>query len=406
MAATTRQAARMPGFWVRRTLILLLSPVGLLLISVTRLLIISDYNTTTATTIASSGGYVSTLLGTVIPLVPIFLPYLAVLLLAFRRFVLSGLTFGAAILVTPTRLGGPEAVNALEADWHHLVALYHSNFLATIVILLALLLIDLSAFRLTFGRLGFTTIVLALTASAFLLPYVLYVYPYPHTSSYYELFMRQPWLPAERIITTPGHSVVGYVLTEDSNWMVVLQDSTRTIKYIPAGDVTSRTVCQANPENKKIPVAPLLPLLHTRPATLRSCAAGGSQDESGLQTLEWASTDVTTSSSSFSLVHGFREFNVCASGPVLISLSVELHGAPAGFRVVIDQRQLMEPGPVRFVPLGRHDTFSFVFVENLRPINGIDLHSFEVEWRSPYGTATNMERGTVAVQYESSSQNC
>jgi hypothetical protein len=84
--------------------VVLLSPIGLLLISATRLLIISDYNTTTATTIAASGGYVDTVLGTVMPLVPIFLPYLALALLLFKRFILSALAFGAALLVSPTRL--------------------------------------------------------------------------------------------------------------------------------------------------------------------------------------------------------------------------------------------------------------------------------------------------------------
>ena len=54
----------------RRSIALILSPVGLLLISAGRLIIVSNFNTTTAVTIASSGGFVNTLLGTVIPLVP------------------------------------------------------------------------------------------------------------------------------------------------------------------------------------------------------------------------------------------------------------------------------------------------------------------------------------------------
>jgi len=60
----------------RRSIALILSPAGLLLISAGRLLIVANFNTTTAVTIASSGGFVNTLLGTVIPLVPglCFLP--------------------------------------------------------------------------------------------------------------------------------------------------------------------------------------------------------------------------------------------------------------------------------------------------------------------------------------------
>jgi hypothetical protein len=53
--------------WLRA---LLLSPVVLLFISATRLILVSNYDTTTATTIATSGGFVATLLGTVVPLLP------------------------------------------------------------------------------------------------------------------------------------------------------------------------------------------------------------------------------------------------------------------------------------------------------------------------------------------------
>src|SRR5260370_28045296 len=66
------------------TIAFIVSPVGLLLISVVRLLIVSDYNPVTASAIVSSGGFFDTLLGTIIPLVPIFIPYLALLLLFFN----------------------------------------------------------------------------------------------------------------------------------------------------------------------------------------------------------------------------------------------------------------------------------------------------------------------------------
>src|SRR5215469_8005495 len=101
MPATEPENRPKGGGMLRRNIALLLSPVGLLLISVTRLMIVADYNPTTATTIASSGGYVNTILGTVVPLVPLFLPYLAVVLLLLRRFVLGFLAFGAALLISP-----------------------------------------------------------------------------------------------------------------------------------------------------------------------------------------------------------------------------------------------------------------------------------------------------------------
>ena len=86
----------------RRAVALLLSPLGLVIISVGRLLIISDYNTTTATAVASSTGYVNTLLGTLIPLVPAFIPYIALLLLLLRQFVLSIIAFAFTAFIAPT----------------------------------------------------------------------------------------------------------------------------------------------------------------------------------------------------------------------------------------------------------------------------------------------------------------
>ena len=70
----------------RQTIALILSPIGVVLISATRLIVVSDYKTTTAVAIASSGGYVNTLVGSIIPLIPVFAPYVALTLLLFKRF--------------------------------------------------------------------------------------------------------------------------------------------------------------------------------------------------------------------------------------------------------------------------------------------------------------------------------
>ncbi len=104
----------------RRTIALILSPVGLLLLSAARLLIVANYNTTTAVTIASSGGYINTLLGSIIPLLPVFAPYVALLLLLFRRFLLSIITFVFAAFITPSPISLHEAASLAAADLHHL----------------------------------------------------------------------------------------------------------------------------------------------------------------------------------------------------------------------------------------------------------------------------------------------
>jgi uncharacterized membrane protein YkgB len=122
----------------RRSIALILSPVGLLLISAGRLLIVANFNTTTAATIASSGGFVNTLLGTVIPLVPAFMPYLALLLLLFRRFLLSIMTFIFAAFISPTSLTLAQGLGLAREDWARTVGVAANHRVIVLVILLAI----------------------------------------------------------------------------------------------------------------------------------------------------------------------------------------------------------------------------------------------------------------------------
>jgi hypothetical protein len=123
----------------RNSIALILSPVGLLLISAGRLIIVANFNTTTAVTIASSGGFVNTLLGTVIPLVPIFIPYLALLLLLFRRFLLSVITFIFAAFISPTSITLGAGLRLAEADWSRTAAVAANYRIISIVAVLAVL---------------------------------------------------------------------------------------------------------------------------------------------------------------------------------------------------------------------------------------------------------------------------
>jgi hypothetical protein len=77
----------------RGLMTLALSPFIILLASGTRLILISNYDTTTATTMAASGSLGETLLGTVIPLLPPFLPHF-LLSSPFSPVVVSGFRSG------------------------------------------------------------------------------------------------------------------------------------------------------------------------------------------------------------------------------------------------------------------------------------------------------------------------
>src|SRR5579864_1703751 len=159
----------------RRSIALILSPVGLLLISAGRLIIVANFNTTTAVTIASSGGFVNTLLGTVIPLVPVFIPYLALLLLLFRHFLLSIMTFTFAAFISPTSIKFAEGLGFAKADWNRTVAVFVSYRTITIIIVLAVL-VALWIYNRSFVE-GLSVVVVIVTALTLLI-----AIPYAHLS--------------------------------------------------------------------------------------------------------------------------------------------------------------------------------------------------------------------------------
>jgi hypothetical protein len=125
----------------KRSIALILSPIGLLLISAGGLIIVSNYNTTTAVTIASSGGYINTLLGSVIPLVAIFAPYLALLLLLLKHFLLSLMVFAFAAFITPSPISMPEVLSLAKADWHQFTQLVVSILGHQQILYLALIVV-------------------------------------------------------------------------------------------------------------------------------------------------------------------------------------------------------------------------------------------------------------------------
>lgn len=237
------------------TIALLLSPAGLLFIGVTRLLIISDYNPVTASAIVSSGGYVDTLLGTLIPLVPIILPYLALTFLFFNRVIPGILALLATAFISPTTMSRSALASLAGKDWHqvfhtHVIILFVMGVLAAVVFVL--LLLELAGLNFSiFMR------IIATIACIALIPTVALLYPLPFSNTYYAQLVRQPWLPAETITLTSGQQLVGYILSDDGTWIEVLTNDTRTIHYYLATDVAGRQVCQIG---QAPPMHPLITL--------------------------------------------------------------------------------------------------------------------------------------------------
>lgn len=240
------------------TVALLLSPVGLLLISATRLLIISNYNSVTAMAIASSQGYVNTLFGTIIPMVPIFMPYLACLLLFSNRVIAGMLAILATALISPSSMSRSEVLMTAKNNWHWIFAATGAR--ETLLIIMAipfgcLLLVELVGFNfIIFIR------TLGTVASLALITMVVRPYPLPVHYSVYVSPITQPWLPAEIITLTSRQEVIGYELSSDGYWLEVLMADSREIRHYRTNDILKREICQMNRPGLNRPLITLMPV--------------------------------------------------------------------------------------------------------------------------------------------------
>lgn len=253
------------------TIALLISPIGLVIISVTRLLIVSDYNTVTASAIVSSGGYVDALLGTIIPVVPFVLPYLVLVLLFFNRVILAVLTVLATALVSPLAVDRATTENVADKDWHEILGA--PVFIDIIMVFLALLVTILLLAVMLVMRFSNFARTVATIACIMLIPFISQVYAFPVGASYYADLIRQPWLPAETITFTSGQSVVGYVLADDGSTLTVLLDRNRAVSYYPDSTVAERQVCEIGQAGRTRPLIAILPA-GSRPASTPPCRPG------------------------------------------------------------------------------------------------------------------------------------
>ena len=237
------------------TIALLLSPVGIILFAVMRLLIICNYHIATALAVASSGGYVNTLLGTVLPMVPVLLPYLALMLLFFNRVILGALAAVATLLISPTAVNKSVLLEFVRRHWRDVTSGWLSIPIGILAVIVTLLLLaQLTSFGLSrFSR------SLATVSCILLVPVVLLLYPPPSGNSYYAHLIRQPWLPAEFITLSSGVSVTGYIISEDQDWVTVLTNENRQVYYYHSDQIAKRAVCQSEKTPAESPLISLTP---------------------------------------------------------------------------------------------------------------------------------------------------
>jgi hypothetical protein len=67
----------------------------------------------------------------------------------------------------------------------------------------------------------------------------------------------RPWLPAETVmLANPSSRIVGYTLSSDGTWTVILKESDRRLQIVRTSEVTSRVPCRVGPDLGR----PLIPL--------------------------------------------------------------------------------------------------------------------------------------------------
>ncbi|SCL29874.1 hypothetical protein GA0070624_3967 [Micromonospora rhizosphaerae] len=274
---------------------LIASPIVILLATGTRLILIANYDTATATSIASANGAANTILGTVIPLLPAFFPLLFLALVLYRKALAALLTGVAMMLVSPAYSSFTAALHtgsrrflvivtapAHYFDWvaeneRHLrsfpamwqaltdgvesprdLLLVAADWrVQTLFYALGAVVLAHNAGRrwrharedrsFSWTGIKFRLLPLGMAFTAlFVLAFVDQIYQPPSKPRVVAEILRQPWVPPEKLTLTNGAWRVGYTLSYKDGWHVLLEEESRTIIYIRATDVKSRTVCSVS----------------------------------------------------------------------------------------------------------------------------------------------------------------
>lgn len=204
-----------------------------------------------------------TLLGTVIPLLPFFLPAVAAALAIFRMWLLAAFTAFAAVIISPAyatvSAGWSEAyssmksatISVLNGRW---LDLWTESRTVVICVLVATFALLWDAINRKFSKIAtpFYAITVAGVCTLAVV-FVQTVYRVPFDGTTVSEIVRRPWLPIEKIDAKPAETYVGYIVATEGGWHTVLKDSDRTILYIRRGDISSRQVCRAGPPPLMVP---------------------------------------------------------------------------------------------------------------------------------------------------------
>jgi hypothetical protein len=116
------------------------------------------------------------------------------------------------------------------------------------------------------------------------------------------------------------------------------------------------------------------------------------------QRAKFRKTTITTSGTAWHNVP-VLVVNICAINEISATLSVNLTGSRARFRIVGEQGNVIQPGAAEFAPNGV-ESFSYTFVTSVGTFEADDRHTLQVQWRSVTGAAVSLRRGELNVLYE------
>ncbi|PSK88738.1 hypothetical protein CLV63_12924 [Murinocardiopsis flavida] len=293
-----------PRVMTRSVKALAASPLIILIASAARLIFISNYDTTVATSIAAAGGVTGTLVGTIVPLLPPYLPVFTLILALFRRWVSFWIFLGATAILSPayasTTEGSREAGKQLVILWRDIYLLWNSQGLddyrwyftstfssaTTAAPLLYFVLWSILSFFFAYHAPKFNSetaairfflaiprllvgIVVAYFAT-FSVFFVQHVFRVPFNEEHLSEVIRAPWVPAEELELKSGETRVGYTISNRDGWFLVLNESDRTIEYIKSGNVKSRNICHPEVSSPEFS-PPLLSLKDAKKPEVATC---------------------------------------------------------------------------------------------------------------------------------------
>jgi hypothetical protein len=230
----------------------ILSSLIITIISVARLLIVSNYQTPIAIAISYSNGTISTLTGTLVPLIPALLPLATQLLALFTLgailynseirlalFLATMTAFSATMFVAPAKISTHE--NSPSSAMVGTFGTWVLTLLLSVAVVGSLIRHRMKGKNFIIGSVFIVILVVTTVAVSTIASYSL---PSPSEMRHIPDVLRRVWLPAELISTNNGSENVGYVLKTDGNWTTILWDSDRNIEIMRTSNITSRMICR------------------------------------------------------------------------------------------------------------------------------------------------------------------